>query len=70
MERPVKTSFIMYLPWLAFPRRAIVNVIVFSEPEIATLRQQFMRGIMRTRAREALWNCRGGVIETLQVKAF
>lgn len=66
----MKTSFIVYLPWLAFLRRAIVNVIVFCKPEIAILRQQFRRGVMRTRAREAVWNCRGGVVETFQVKAF
>lgn len=41
-------SLHILLSWLSFLRTVTVNVIVFSKPETAELRQQPKRGIMRT----------------------
>ena len=40
------------LSWFSFRRKATMNVIVFSKPEIAELRQQPKRRVMRTWIRE------------------
>lgn len=44
-------SLHILLSWLSFLRTVTVNVIVFSKPETAELRQQPKRGIMELQRR-------------------